>query len=193
MERDFFDAESTVMATFTNVAVVQDRLDESETPGVRILEAPGRNLEVLEAITNSGAEHARPLLLTGGTVVTMNPVIGDWEAADVLVVGSVVVGVGPGLLTAAADDKSIVIDCRGTIVLPAGVDFISPNTSGTLRPGAPANIAVVRLADLEGTPKGATVGKGGSWGNRYRRRPYFQPRYRRLAPDHSSCEFDHPG
>ena len=87
----------------------------------------------------------------------MNPVIGDWEAADVLVVGSVVVGVGPGLLTAAADDKSIVIDCRGTVVLPAGVDFISPNTSGTLRPGAPANIAVVRLADLEGTPKGTTV------------------------------------
>jgi hypothetical protein len=55
----------------------------------------------------------RPILLTGGTVITMDPRLGDWEQADVLIGGSVIVGVGPGLLTAADDDNMNVIDCAG--------------------------------------------------------------------------------
>ncbi|MFI2346458.1 Atu4866 domain-containing protein [Streptomyces sp. NPDC019443] len=102
----------------------------------------------------------RPLLLTGGTVVTGNRLMGDWQEADVLIGGSVIVGVGPGLLTAAGDDNMIVIDCAGTLVLPAATDFSEPHKSGALTPGEAADIAVLRLADAPGTPPGAVPGRG---------------------------------
>jgi hypothetical protein len=86
----------------------------------------------------------RPTLLTGGTVITMDPRLGDWEQADVLIGGSMIVGVGPGLLTAAGDDNMIVIDCAGMVVIPAS------GTAGTLTPGQPADIAVLRIANARG-------------------------------------------
>ncbi|MDT0329326.1 Atu4866 domain-containing protein [Nocardiopsis lambiniae] len=103
----------------------------------------------------------RPLLLTGGTVITGNPLMGDWERADVLIGGEVVVGVGPGLLTAAEDDDMIVIDCAGTVVLPASVDLTGKGVSGTLTPGERADVAVYRIADAPGTPPGAVPFRGG--------------------------------
>ncbi|WP_247703850.1 Atu4866 domain-containing protein [Streptomyces sp. RK76] len=106
------------------------------------------------------APQGRPLLLTGGTVITGNPLLGDWQNADVLIGGTVVVGIGPGLLTAAGDDNMIVIDCTGTLVLPAAADFTTPHAGATLTPGQRADIAVLRLADTPGTPAGAIPARG---------------------------------
>ncbi|WP_328862879.1 Atu4866 domain-containing protein [Streptomyces sp. NBC_00306] len=102
----------------------------------------------------------RPLLLSGGAVITGNPLMGGWQEADVLIGGSLIVGVGPGLLTAAGDDNMIVIDCAGALVLPAATDFTSPAGSGTLTPGNVADIAVLQLADAPGTPVGAVPARG---------------------------------
>ncbi|GLF95363.1 Atu4866 domain-containing protein [Streptomyces yaizuensis] len=102
----------------------------------------------------------RPLLLTGGSVITANPSMGDWQSADVLIHGSVIVGVGPGLLTAAEDDNMIVIDCAGAVVLPAAADFASPAPAATLSPGEPADIAVLRITDAPGTLQGAVPSRG---------------------------------
>ncbi|MEV5400795.1 Atu4866 domain-containing protein [Streptomyces sp. NPDC057413] len=102
----------------------------------------------------------RPLLLTGGTVITGNPLLGDWQNADVLIGGTVIAGIGPGLLTAAGDDNMIVIDCTGTLVLPAAADFTTPRAGATLTPGQSADIAVLRLADTPGTPAGAIPARG---------------------------------
>ncbi|MGW7343613.1 Atu4866 domain-containing protein [Streptomyces sp. NPDC054854] len=107
------------------------------------------------------APQGRPLLLTGGTVITGNPLLGDWQEADVLLGGTVIVGVGPGLLTAAGDDNMIVIDCAGTLVLPAAGDFTAPHAGATLTPGRTADIAVLRLADAPETPTGAVPARGG--------------------------------
>ena len=103
----------------------------------------------------------RPLLLTGGTVITHDPLIGDWERADVLIGADLVVGVGPGLLTAAGDDGMIVLDCEGTLVLPAFLDLTGHGASGTLAPGSRADVAVIRIADAPGTPRGAVAARGG--------------------------------
>lgn len=94
----------------------------------------------------------RPLLLTGARVVTLDPVVGDFAPGDVLLGGPVVVGVGPGLLTAAGDDGAIVVDCTGLVVVPAVVDSAAlaghrgerAHRVGTLRPGSAADLAVVR-------------------------------------------------
>ncbi|QBI53005.1 hypothetical protein EKD16_06030 [Streptomonospora litoralis] len=101
------------------------------------------------------------MLLTGGTVVTGNPLMGDWHQADVLLGGDRIVGVGPGLLTAAEDDGMIVLDCAGTVVLPASIDLAGNRQSNTLTPGERADIAVLRIADAPETPPGAVPARGG--------------------------------
>ncbi|MGF1425856.1 Atu4866 domain-containing protein [Kitasatospora sp. LaBMicrA B282] len=119
--------------------------------------APHRDDEVLRALRDP---QGRPLLLTGGTVITADPLLGDWQEADVLIGGSVIVGIGPGLLTAAGDDNMIVIDCADTLVLPAAYDFTAAHTSTTLTPGQAADIAVLRLADTPEAPAGAAPDRG---------------------------------
>jgi hypothetical protein len=115
-----------------------------------------RDAEVFAALA---AGSTKPLLLTGGAVITRDLLLGDWERADVLIGGDRVVGVGPGLLTAAEDDDMIVVDCAGCVVLPAIVDFTGD--SATLTPGAPADVAVVRVADPHDAPTDAVPYRGG--------------------------------
>ncbi|WP_369275508.1 hypothetical protein AB5J55_41000 [Streptomyces sp. R11] len=43
------------------------------------------------------------------------------SGADLLSVGSLLVGVGPGLITAAGDDDAIVVDCTGLTIAPAAL------------------------------------------------------------------------
>jgi hypothetical protein len=119
-----------------------------------------RDAEALAALTAGPDAPARPLLLTGGAVISMNPLLGDWEQADLLIGGDVIVGVGPGLLTAAGDDNMIVIDCAGSVVLPAAMNFLDPDGTGSLTPGRRADIAVVRIADAEGIPARAVPHRG---------------------------------
>src|SRR3954470_25065090 len=57
-------------------------------------------------------------VLKGGVVLTLDPGVGDFEKADVLVEGKKIVAIGPNLQGSGAE----VIDCSGTIVMPG---FIS--------------------------------------------------------------------
>ncbi|GAB3958372.1 amidohydrolase family protein [Streptomyces sparsus] len=60
----------------------------------------------------------RLVLLTGGTVVTMDPALGTLERADVLLHGDRIAQVGRGLTAAGA----IVVDVSGSLVAPGFVD-----------------------------------------------------------------------
>ncbi|MCI2237013.1 Atu4866 domain-containing protein [Paenibacillus sp. TRM 82003] len=100
------------------------------------------------AAVRAGAD--RPLLLTNATVHTLDPLIGTVRGADVLVGGALIVGVGPGIVTAAEDDGAVVIDATGTTVLPARLDATATLDAaargagpGTLAPGADASLVVV--------------------------------------------------
>ncbi|MGY1848426.1 Atu4866 domain-containing protein [Blastococcus sp. SYSU DS1021] len=100
------------------------------------------------AAVRAGAD--RPLLLTNATIHTLDPLIGTMHDADVLLGGTLVVGVGPGIVTAAEDDGAVVIDATGTTVLPARLDATTTlgaaargTGPGTLAPGADADLAVV--------------------------------------------------
>jgi cytosine/adenosine deaminase-related metal-dependent hydrolase len=59
----------------------------------------------------------RPVLLRGGVVLTMDPDLGDFEQADVLLDGARIAAVGPSI-QADAD----VIDAAGMIVMPGFID-----------------------------------------------------------------------
>jgi hypothetical protein len=101
----------------------------------------------LDAV-RAGAD--RPLLLTNATVHTLDPLIGTMHGADVLIGATLIVGVGPGIVTAAEDDGAVVIDATGTVILPARIDATVTlgaaargTGAGTLAPGSDASLVVV--------------------------------------------------
>ena len=75
----------------------------------------------------SGAVGQR-ILLKGGVVLTMDPALGDFERADVLIEGSKIAAVGPNLTASAA-----VVDASGMIVMPGFVDTHRHIWQGQLR------------------------------------------------------------
>lgn len=68
----------------------------------------------------------RPILLTGGAVVTVDPSIPDLDAGDVLLVGPQIIAIGADLRSdpghGAAAASALVVDTRGAIVGPGFVD-----------------------------------------------------------------------
>jgi len=61
-----------------------------------------------------GDGRRRRILLRGGTVVSLDPKVGDFEKADILIDGTRIAAIGPVLSAANAE----VIDCSGAIVMP---------------------------------------------------------------------------
>src|SRR5512132_3754176 len=75
----------------------------------------------------SGASGQR-VLLKGGVVLTMDPRLGDFEKADVLIEGSKIVAVGASLPADAA-----IVDASNMIVMPGFVDTHRHIWQGQLR------------------------------------------------------------
>jgi cytosine/adenosine deaminase-related metal-dependent hydrolase len=57
-------------------------------------------------------------LIRGGSVMSMDPAVGDFPVADVLVDGKMIIAVGPNLPV----DGAMVIDASGRIVMPGFID-----------------------------------------------------------------------
>jgi cytosine/adenosine deaminase-related metal-dependent hydrolase/ribose/xylose/arabinose/galactoside ABC-type transport system permease subunit len=68
-------------------------------------------------------------LIRGGIVLSLDPAVGDFDAADVLIEGERIVAVRPGLEAADAE----VIDASGMIVMPGFVDTHRHLWEGILR------------------------------------------------------------
>src|SRR5213595_3858612 len=60
----------------------------------------------------------RRYIIRGGSVLSMDPKVGDFAQADVLVQGKKILAVGPNLRAGGADE----IDARGKIVMPGFID-----------------------------------------------------------------------
>ncbi|WP_244788307.1 amidohydrolase family protein [Cupriavidus pauculus] len=73
------------------------------------------------------------LLIQGGTIVSMDPGIGDLERADILLQGTKILAVGKGLSSRSAQ----VIDASNMIVMPGFVDSHRHAWEGQLRRIAP--------------------------------------------------------
>ncbi len=74
--------------------------------------SPAANAPAAQDLVGDGRK--RRILLRGGVVLTLDPRVGDFERANVLVDGKRIAEIGPEV--AAADAE--VIDCSGTIVMP---------------------------------------------------------------------------
>lgn len=107
--------------------------------------------ELLQLVTDDQVARHRPLLFGNARIVTGDSLIGDFARADVLLGGSRIVGIGPGLLSAADDDGAIVIDCDGYVIVPVTIDAtdgagLRPagyRNPGAIAPGNPATFAIL--------------------------------------------------
>jgi 5-methylthioadenosine/S-adenosylhomocysteine deaminase len=84
--------------------------------GLALFNAPPASAQEREP-EHSG-RHGRRYVIRGGAVMSMDPAVGDFAQADVLVEGKKIVAVGRNLQAGGAS----VIDARGRIVMPGFVD-----------------------------------------------------------------------
>jgi cytosine/adenosine deaminase-related metal-dependent hydrolase/ribose/xylose/arabinose/galactoside ABC-type transport system permease subunit len=79
--------------------------------------------------TDFRAAPTKRTLIRGGTVLSLDPELGDFASGDVLIEGDRIVAVGPGLTNGEVD----VIDASGMIVMPGFVDSHRHIWEGLLR------------------------------------------------------------
>ena len=72
----------------------------------------------------------RPILLRGGTIVSLDPKVGDFARGDVLIDGKKIAGVGDQV---KAPPQAQVIDATNTILIPGFVDAHRHSWEGQLR------------------------------------------------------------
>jgi len=92
----------------------------------------------------------RRYVIRGGSVMSMDPRVGDFPQADVLVQGKTIVAVGPNLSAGAAD----VIDARGRIVMPGFIDTHHHQFETALRSFLADGVLI---NDGSGSPSGSTT------------------------------------
>ena len=76
----------------------------------------------LDRLARTNKDAARRILIKNATVITMDPALGNFVRADVLIEGKKIADVGRNLSAAAQAGKAIVINAEDTIVMPGFVD-----------------------------------------------------------------------
>jgi 5-methylthioadenosine/S-adenosylhomocysteine deaminase len=104
-------------------AIVQ-RLGAAQRP------MSGRDGGVLEVAARAPVNPNRHIFLRAGTILTMDPAIGDFARGDVHIQGKHIVAVGRELRPPAGAE---IIDATGTILIPGFVDCHRHSWSATLR------------------------------------------------------------
>jgi 5-methylthioadenosine/S-adenosylhomocysteine deaminase len=103
---------------------------------------------LLERHTSGAVESDQRILLQGGSVVSMDPAVGDLARGDVLVVGDRIAAVGESLPT----DGATVIDARDRIVVPGFADPHIHCWEGALGRIIPENVPQTTEDPVGGAP-----------------------------------------
>ena len=135
--RDFLKASAA-----TAVAATGLNLLTASTASAKNDDDPGR--------PEDSGRPGRRLLIRGGAVMTMDPGIGDFAQADVLIDGKKIVAVGPNLKASGA----AVIDARGKIVMPGFIDTHHHQFETVLRSFLADGVLIY---DSSGSPSGSTT------------------------------------
>ena len=105
------------------------------------------------AATAAGAQ-TRRVLIRGGCVLSLDPTIGDFDVADVLIEGSRIAAVGPKLPVGPPEGGNhVVIDAANCIVMPGFVDTHRHMWQGALRNILPNGLLSDYTRDITGTAR----------------------------------------
>ena len=109
--RDFIKAGAAGLAATTISTVACGRASNTGSAGQSegLRSATPADLQGLV-----GDGRRRRILLRGGVVLSLDPKVGDFEKADVLIDGKKIAEIAPTVSAADAE----VVDCSGTIVMP---------------------------------------------------------------------------
>jgi 5-methylthioadenosine/S-adenosylhomocysteine deaminase len=86
--------------------------------GMSLFNAPAARAHDDDNPPQDSGRRGRRFVIRGGSVMSMDPEVGDFPQADVLVEGKEIVAIGPNLRVGGAAE----IDARGKIVMPGFVD-----------------------------------------------------------------------
>jgi 5-methylthioadenosine/S-adenosylhomocysteine deaminase len=103
-------------AAATGVAAASLNLFASRPAAAQL--ASSTNLASSANPPQDSGKPGRRYVIRGGSVMSMDPKVGDFAEADVLVQGKTILAVGPNLPASTADT----IDARGRIVMPGFID-----------------------------------------------------------------------
>src|SRR5881296_1371836 len=92
-----------------------------------------RDGETLERLVRARGDPKHRILLRGGTIITMDPQIGNLAKGDVLIEGKKILAVAPDLQSTTEHAKAEVIDATGMILIPGFVDPHRHSWEGQLR------------------------------------------------------------
>ncbi|MGY1845473.1 amidohydrolase family protein [Modestobacter sp. SYSU DS0875] len=106
-----------------------DHIDRGSTVSTH----PSSSGALLDQLRRRSADPDRRVLLTGGTVVTMDPALGVLPRGDVLLHGDRIEAVGPDLGSTPAAAGALVVDVAGRILCPGFVDTHRHAWEGQLR------------------------------------------------------------
>ena len=141
-------------------AVVGSRRDFLKATTATAVAATGLNLLTAStASAKDGDDQGRPedtgkpgrrYLIRGGSVMSMDPAVGDFPQADVLIEGKKIVAVQPNIQAGGAQ----VIDARGKIVMPGFIDTHHHQFETVLRSFLADGVLI---NDGSGSPSGSTT------------------------------------
>ena len=89
--------------------------------------------EAPAAIASLNRVAERRILIANGCLISMDPDVGDFADADVLIEGDTIRRIGPNLRSEVSDENLTVLDASGLIVLPGLVDTHRHMWQGLLR------------------------------------------------------------
>jgi 5-methylthioadenosine/S-adenosylhomocysteine deaminase len=108
--RDFIKKMGAAgLAGATATGLAGARIPSGQAPLAGLRSAAPRDLQNLV-----GDGRRRRILLKGGVVLSLDPRVGDFEKADVLIDGKTIAQIAPNIPAGNAE----VVDCSGTIVMP---------------------------------------------------------------------------
>jgi 5-methylthioadenosine/S-adenosylhomocysteine deaminase len=105
----------------------------------------GADTTLLASQRGAATQAAGRILLKGGCVLSLDPKVGDFDTADVLIEGSRIAAVGPNLSATATT-----IDASNTIVMPGFVDTHRHMWQGALRNSLPNGLLPDYSRDILG-------------------------------------------
>ena len=117
--------------------------------GLNLLTSSSARAQAIEPPPDQSGQPGVRYIIRGGSVMSMDPKVGDFVQADVLVEGRKILAVGPNLQADAG-----VIDARGRIVMPGFVDTHHHQFETVLRSFLADGILI---NDGSNTPSGNTT------------------------------------
>jgi cytosine/adenosine deaminase-related metal-dependent hydrolase len=113
--------------------------------GMSLFTAPAARAHGDDGPPRDSGRHGRKYVIRGGHVMSMDPAVGDFVKADVLVEGRKILAVRPNIHAGGADE----IDASGRIVMPGFVDTHHHQAWTAIRSSIPDSILI---DDGTGTP-----------------------------------------